>query len=236
MQEDGRFIPPGPGRVFAFSRNGGFGRSRLLAGGLGMLGAAAVLSLSGTTLLESMQRLVANGLIRAGSAVSPGDAVALCLGEAAALVGPIGLAAAVGTLSGALIPALIARRGKGTTAVPLPSPPAARFAVFAVRLFGALVLIAATALIFREAGLNWTRGAGAAVWLDALAHVGLKLLIALGLVSVLTGAAELLLLRHAMWRALFLNRSEHRRELRASEGARDIAARGRRRLLREDAP
>lgn len=131
------------------------------------------------------------------------------------------------------MPVLFARRGKGATAVLLPKMPRARFSIGAVRFFGAVVFVAAFLLAVREIKLDTSSPLG---FLSGFKELALRFVGVLGLVMVLTGAAEVLILRHSAFRALFLNRSEYQRELRNQEGARDLSEKGRRLQRREAAP
>ena len=235
MNEDGRFIPPGPGRLAAFARRGGFGTSSLLSAGAGMLSAALVLYLYRHTIYAGITALFQKGLVRAADgALSLSTISALVFEPLRRLTLPVLLAAATGIAVGALLPAWAARRHKGNTAVPLPKMPGARIGILVIRGFGAALFLTIAALIGRNAASSFHPNASSPIAVSGL--VLLRLLVAVGAVSLLTGAAERLLLSHRIYHALFLDRSEHRREMRAQQGSRDAAAKRARAQHREIRP
>ena len=231
MKEDGRFIPPGLGRIAAFARRGGFGTSPLLSAGAGMLSAALVLYFCKAAFHDGLTGLFREGLNQAAaggtvlSAVS--ERIALPLVR---LTLPVLLAAGTGTAVGAFLPAWAARRHKGDTAVPLPKMPRAGFGVLVIRVFGAALFLLTIILIARDTASSL--GAHATP-VAALGVLLFRILVALGAVSLLTGAAERMLLSHFIYHALFLDRSEHRREMRAEQGSRDASLRRARAQHRE---
>jgi flagellar biosynthesis protein FlhB len=234
MNEDGRFIPPGPGRSAAFARQGGFGKSSLSGLGWGLLCASLVLYILKDSLALGWINLFRAGIDNAATrALSPIDSIRVFFSAALELLWPISAAAATGMFAGALVPAFAARRGKGTTSAALPKIPRAGFSVFAIRLFCAGVFIVSLLFIVRRTNID---SLGPWGWLDFSGRLFLRTLAVLGLIFVLAGAAETLILRRLIFHALFLNRSEARREARALKGSRETASKGRRRLRREISP
>lgn len=231
MSEDGRFIPPGPGRSAAFARQGGFGKSSLSGPGWGIVCAALVLYIFKDSFALGWANLFYAGVENAATrTLSPVESIHVFFSAALGLFLPILGAAAAGVFTGALVPALAARRDKGTTSVPLPKMPRARFSVFAIRLFCAGIFIVSLALVVRHTEIDPTGPKG---WIVASGRFFLSALAVLGLTLVLAGTAETLILRRMIFHALFLNRSEARREARAQEGNRKTASMGRERLRGE---
>ena len=233
MNEDGRFIPPGPGRIAAFARRGGHPEaySALLGSGIGLLIAAAVLYVLRGRAEEGLVALFRVGLdgTRAGW-TAPETVAERVLLPLVYFTAPVLLAAAAGLFFAAVLPALAARRGSAVTAVPLPTLPKLRFTRFVLRGLGAAIAVSAALLIARRAFRAMDSGEAP---LEAMGSALLQLTAATGAALAALGTVERLLIRHGIYRALFLNRSEHRRELRAQEGNREATARAGRSRSRE---
>ncbi|MCP4604134.1 MAG: hypothetical protein GY847_27035 [Proteobacteria bacterium] len=235
MSSSDRTIPPGRGRIAKAARAGMFPRSSAIAGGLALLASAAVLALFAEQAGHSFMGLVEQGLDYAvASRPEPGLALNELIKTGVWLILPLILAAFVGGLAGAVVPAVIARRHRGRTAVPLPRAPKERvaftvlhvFAVFLVILFAAHILRshmgAVTRLIRNDPGSQ-----------VELIYALSKLLAAGGAVMLLMGLAEIALLRHSLWRALHINSLEARREERAAGGDSTVKTEGMRRARHE---
>jgi flagellar biosynthesis protein FlhB len=231
MKEDGRFIPPGPGRAAAFARRGGFGKSSLLAAGSGLLGACAALYIFRDRFYSGLVGAFRLGIDNAiNNPSSPVDSIAISAESFFQLLIPVSISIFAAAFFGAVLPAMAARRGKGATAVPLPKIPQARLTTAAVRLFGAGLFVAGSLLAVRQTRLDVLSPTG---WIGEIGALCLRVLAVLGSVLVLVGMAEILILRHQIFQALFLNRSEARREIRGQQGSREAASRSRRRAQQE---
>ena len=131
----------------------------------------------------------------------------------------------LGALLGAWLPAVLFRRGKGQTAVPLPRMPSSRAAITAIRSFGTIVFISAVLCIVRTApGVGDAADGGVRM----LGCLTLKIVFLLGGILTVVGVGEVICLRVSLFRALFLNRQEARREARATDGNRAVAGKRRR--------
>jgi flagellar biosynthesis protein FlhB len=208
-------LSPGEGRIAAAYRAGRFPASDLLSTGVVLLLlAAALYCLAGQT-VSALVELFHRGLLDVLRRPREIDAAMTSLSTLVRVTLPFsGLVLFVSALS-TVLPALAARRRRGRTAIPLPPQKNARFSRFALRLLGAVVFISIAISIIKGLPLG---GANA---LEALTVLGTGLcqtIAAAGGVMVLVGAGELVLMRHIVWRTLFLDTAEQRREQRAREG------------------
>jgi flagellar biosynthesis protein FlhB len=221
-----RHIPPGQGRVAAAYREGRFPKSGLLSGGVVLLTVSLGLLWMGGWLVGGIINLFGLGVMKVLERPAGTDAAMEMLTETARLLLPLlGLMFAVGALF-ALLPALLGRRQRGRTAVPMPAPKRGLLAL--------LVLLALMALyIFKTLPLKGYSP------LDILGTIGkgvLQLGTACGATMIIVGAGELLLVRHLVWRSLFLDKSESLREQRAMLGDPRMKQERQRRPRRTAAP
>lgn len=224
MEIGGRVVPPSTERTAAAARDGLFAGSRILTGGLVLIAGAAIFGSMKDWLAGASVGLVRDSLF---------DAMTLRLDSTAALCGSLGrgiafflpLAGALFAvaLAGAVIPALIARSGKGRTAVPIPKEKPARVSSFVLAAAGVAVFTLLSIKIIGGHGFPF-KGAG-----SAFADLSLSLIAAAGVVMCLVGMIDLSLRRARIWRSLHLTRSEAVREERAAMG--DRAARSRVRAM-----
>jgi hypothetical protein len=122
-------------------------------------------------------------------------------------------------LLGALVPAMVARKNRGRTAVPLPKFPKNRIALTLLRTSGAVLFTLLAFYIFRRrVGAVWHLLQGDYNAANDLFIAFCELLTAGGAVLVLLGMAEIAIIRHSVWRTLFLDRMEARRENRDAGG------------------
>jgi len=224
MNEDGRFIPPGPARTAAFSHAGGFGKSRLFTVGCGLLSGATVAYFLKSQIRVGLENCFRSGMDNTLLHRLPTEVFGEFLQSAGVVLSPLAASTAVGLMCGALLPALAARRGKGVTVVPLPKMPRAAVSIGALRVFGAVVFGLAFLLSVR--GIQFETGSLSG-WIDAFGALTWRFVALLGGMLMFVGAAEVLLLRYLSYRALFLTQSEFRRELRNQEGARAMSQAGR---------
>ncbi len=233
MNEDGRFIPPGPGRIAAFARRGGHPEAygALLGSGIGLLIAAALLYVLQDRAEEGVVALFRVGLDETRTGwIAPATVAERVLLPLFFFTAPVLFAVAAGIFFAAVLPAVASRRGRAVTAVPLPPLPKLRLTRFAVRSLGAAIAVFAALLIARKAFRAMDSGESP---LESMGRALMQLTAATGAVLAALGAVERILIRHGIYRALFLNRSEHRRELRAQEGNREATARAARLRSRE---
>lgn len=217
MADTERPIPPSSGRIAAAARAGLFPASSLLASGMSLFLCAGMGWLLAEPVLREAKALMSSSLQQA---VSSGGVPATpsLVSAAAGVVVPMLLLLAVvftGALVGAGIPALIARRRTGRTAVPLPKAPSGTLQMGVVRLLGAavFVLIAVAALRGAVSDLRTDHH----VLLAAVRTI-CQLTAVLGAILILLGLVEWTLRRHLILRALRLDTAEARRERRADEG------------------
>jgi flagellar biosynthesis protein FlhB len=210
-----RHIPPGQGRVAAAYREGRFPRSELLPGGVVLLTVSLGLLWLGGGLAGGITELFGLGVTKVLERPAGTGAAMEMLTDTARLLLPwLGLMFAVGALF-ALLPALLGRRRRGRTAVPMPAPKRGLLALLVLRTFGVVLLALVALYIFKTLPL---KGNGP---LDILGTIGtgvLRLGAACGATMIVVGAGELLLVRHLVWRSLFLDKSESLREQRAMHG------------------
>ncbi|MCP4674839.1 MAG: hypothetical protein GY854_04865, partial [Deltaproteobacteria bacterium] len=235
MRDSSSTVPPGHGRVAMAARAGLFPRSGVVSGGLALLAVAAVIAFAGQDFGRSLVALVRRGLTRAAASPSdPWSALKEVLYEGTLLILPILAAAFLAALAGAILPAIIARRHRGRSVVPLPDAPAERLPLAILHALGVCVAVLLTAQIMRShSGFVWRvaegeLGAGA----ELLAAFS-EILACLGAVMLLVGLIEVAVLRRAIWKALHLSSLEARREERAAGGDAAIKREGMRRARRE---
>jgi flagellar biosynthesis protein FlhB len=187
----------------------------LLPGGVVLLTVSLGLLGTGGWLARGVTELFGLGVAKVLERPAANDAAMGMLAETALLLLPwLGLMLAVGALF-ALLPALLGRRRRGRTAVPMPAPKRGLLARLVLRTFGVVVLALVALYIFKTLPL---KGNGP---LDILGTIGtgvLRLGAACGATMIVVGAGELLLVRHLVWRSLFLDKSESLREQRAMLG------------------
>ncbi len=215
MHDDGRFIPPGPGRQAAFAKRGGFPKSPLLSLGCSISIVCAFFFFWKNHFLFGLKDGFRAGIENATVKKAAVDvAVRDALLEGADWIIPVLFAALIGFTAVALISAAISRKNKGTTANPLPEVPKARLPIAMIRLFAASVFVVSALLVVRRTLLDVSIS-GAIAPIAGIWTALFRVLAILGLVLLLAGAAEVLVLRHQIYRSLFLNLSEGRRELQA---------------------
>lgn len=231
MTENGRFIPPRSGRLAWAARKGFFPHSRSLVAGMACLAGAAAAYAGQGAIEGGFQTLFSGGLHSAVQRdLGPVEA-SLHAGRA---VIPMVLAGVIapflGALLGAWIPVVLFRRGKGQTAVPLPRMPSSRIEIAAIRFLGSMVFVLAVLHIVRAVPSVGNAPDGG---IRVLGHLIMEIVFLLGGILTVVGAAEVLCLRVSLFRALFLNRQEARREARATDGNRALIGK-RRREKREE--
>ncbi len=217
------------------ARAGLFPRSGACPGGLALLAMAAVIAFAGEDLGRSLVTLTLQGLTWAAAPPSdPGSALKELLHEGSLIVLPILAAAFLAALAGAVLPAIIARRHRGRSAIPLPDAPTERIPLAMIRILGVSVAVLLFAQIVKShSGFVWRLadgelGAGTEL-LTALSEI----LACFGAVMFLVGLMEVAVLRRAIWKALHLNSLEARREERAAGGDAAIKREGMRRARQE---
>jgi hypothetical protein len=136
-------------------------------------------------------------------------------------------------LLGALVPAMVARKNRGRTAVPLPKFPKNRIALTLIHTAGAVLFTLLAFFIFRRRiGSVWHLVQGDHSALNELFIAFCELLTAGGAVLVLLGMAEIAIVRHSVWRTLFLDRMEAKRESRDAGGDSAVKSKHRRRATK----
>jgi flagellar biosynthesis protein FlhB len=214
--DEGRFIPPGSGRTAAFARQGGFAKSPLLSSGVGLLVVCAVFFVLKnhffSELIESFRTGIENAAAKKISADAAGRESAAAFLHS---IAPILLSLALGTGAVVIVLVSIFRRGKGSTATPLPKMPSARLAIGVIRIFAASVFLVSALLAVRRTTVDF---ANPTSWIVCIGSLFFRVSATLGGILVLAGCAEVLVLRHRIFRALFLNRQEAGREMRAETG------------------
>ncbi len=235
MRDSGKTVPPGHGRIAVAARAGLFPRSSAIPGGLALLAVASVIAFTGEDLALSMLSLVQLGLARAVS--SPSDflsAMKELFRGGASLVFPILAVAFLAALAGAVLPALIARRHIGRSAVPMPDAPLSRLPLAVIRILGVCVALLLSAHVMRShSGFVWRLASGELGAGSELLFALCELLACWGTVLLLVGMMEVAVLRRAIWKALHLSSLEARREERAAGGDAAIKREGMRRSRRE---
>jgi flagellar biosynthesis protein FlhB len=219
MHDDGRFIPPGSGRTAAFAQKGGFPKSPLLSSGVAISAMCAVFYLlkhfflSG--FIDSFRVGVEDAVVRKMSAAGAFEESIkrVLLGTA-----PILFAAMCGISAVVLISTILTRKGRGATAVPLPKMPGAILPITGIRVFAAIVFVFSALLVARS---TTTDVSSPNAWIEGIFALFFRVSAALGGILIFAGGAEVLIQRHQIYRALFLTRSEARRELRAETGNRE---------------
>ncbi len=231
MPEGEGHLPPSEGRIAAAYRDGRFPRSGILASGVSLLLVAGALFWFGEPLLAAALDLPRRGLSDALSRSGSVDGMVSGFKAAAWILWPFFLLVLVGGGAFGVLPAIIARRKQGRTAVPLPSRAPSRLPRIALRLFGSLVFVLLALGIVR--GLP--PASDPLSLLSSLGRGMCRIAAAAGGILVLLGLAELILTRHAVWRSLFLDSAESRREERHQRGDPRVR-RERRRRTRSTGP
>lgn len=220
METGGRVIPPSHERTAAAAREGLFAGSRILTGGLVLIVGAAMFGSMKEWMSQASVKLVREGLFDAVT-LRPDPIAALysCLGRGAVLLLPVAAALFTVASAGAVIPALMVRRGKGRTAISIPKEKPARISSFVLAATGVAVFTLLSVKIIGSHGFSFT-GVG-----SSFADLPFSLIAAAGVVMCLMGMIDLALRRARIWRSLHLTKSEAAKEERASFG--DRAARSR---------
>jgi flagellar biosynthesis protein FlhB len=232
MTENGRFIPPHPGREAAAAQKGLFPRSRMLVVGFSLLATSAALFGFQSRVGQGFVSLFEKGLAEAIHRHLPlGNALSCAASEVLLPFLCLCLAPFIGATLGAWVPVLIFRKTRGSTAVPLPKIDGGKWETAIFRLFGALVFCLVALYIVRDFRLVRISPGGV---ISAVGILLLRLLTALGGILTLVGIGELLIMRVAIFHGLFLNRSEARQEHRALRGSPEMVRRERRRIRSED--
>jgi hypothetical protein len=164
------------------------------------------------------------GLVRAGiggavgGRLDPATALQRSLVDGLWLIAPLLIAVAMVGAVGALVPALLARRGRagGRPAVGLPRPPRRRAGQVLLGVFGATLLVCLILAGIGDLGVLLVAlmaGEPGAAW--GIADLVADGLGAAGAVLVLAGLADLALARARLFEALRVSRGEQRLEQRA---------------------
>jgi hypothetical protein len=189
-----------------------------------LLAAGIVLRLDGARVLGGLAQQLRHGIDDAvAGRPAPGSAVVERAGELLALVGPL-LAVLFGAgLVATLVPALVARRGRGSTAVALPAEPRRNLGRAVLGLAAAaLIALLMLALLGQlwPAVLGLSRGGAAPR--ARLLQLAASAVAGTGALLVLAGLADLSLERVRLLRGLALTRSEQRTEWREQGGDPDV--------------
>ncbi len=230
-----RTVPPGQGRIAAAARAGLFPRSGAIPSGLGFLATACILTLFGEEAGQLLIGLLTDGLdVALWLRLSPVDALSKALGASVGLVLLLTIPLFLGAFLGAVVPAVVAKRRRGRTAVPLPRPPKIRLVLGVIQMAGLSLIVLLALYIFRgHFGAVWRLLGGELGAALILFQAFVKLLAAGGFVMLLVGGIELVISRQAIWKSLFLDRLEARREDRAGGLSSPITAQQRRRSRKE---
>jgi len=237
MVEDGRSVPPSRARMAAAARAGVFPQSRLLVAGLVLASAGAVGLLLGDQIAGALGALVEEGLSNAVvQRRDPGASLCATLVRGLLVVLPLVLIPAASGILASLAMAIAARRGGGSTSVPVPPRPrrfsrgmlaGASLGVFG--LFALAVLRAHGGALARSVeGL----GAGTA-WVGELVA---QLVLAAGVTATVAGLADLALDRASLIGALALRPADALRDQRAASGDPELRARLRTEARRTGGP
>ena len=143
------------------------------------------------------------------------------LGKGLVLIVPILTAALIAGSISSLLPAILAKKSGGRTAVPLPNVPRISFSSSILKITGMILALLVSLLIIRShagALASSMEGNGSAA-IDLFNGL-LGLLAAGGVVMILAGLADQAIKRHTLWRLLHLSRSEAGREQRMTGGDR----------------
>jgi len=223
-EERGAHLPPSSARLAAASRAGLFPRSPLLPAGAALAAFGLASSAFGRAIADGFSALVHRGFETAlGSRPDPVAALLEALSRGALIALALVVAPALGAGLAVLVPALVAKRRSGSTAVALPEMP--RSPVRRAVLFGAAIAIAALVIAH---GFAAARPAFALLALgdpSALRPLATRLAAsaaAAGAALVLLGLADISLERIRLIEALKLTKSEGRRENGVPETARRL--------------
>jgi flagellar biosynthesis protein FlhB len=196
-----------------------FARSRWLVSGAALLAAGATGYLFSDSVGVALRTLLEDGLAASVDLRDdPARALTAGLGRGLSILVPLLIAPVLAGALAALLPALVARRGSGQTAAPLPTR--RRSAVRYALALASLGLLAAVAvLVVRghggEAALmasGFETGAG---WIGGLVAT---IVAGAGAVMLLAGLADLAFERVRLLRSLRLTSGEALREDRATSG------------------
>jgi flagellar biosynthesis protein FlhB len=234
MSHSDRTIPPGQGRVAAAARAGMFARSGAIVSGLVLLVSAAMLAFTGDRAGAYLQDLAQGGLDSVFMRPDSAREAVLTVSSAFFQSLPFLATVFVAGLLGALVPAMVARKNRGRTAVPLPKFPKNRFALTLLHLAGAILFTLLAVLVFRRrAGAVWPLMQGDFSATSGLLSAFCELLTAGGAILLLVGMAEIAIIRHSVWRTLFLDSMEAKREHRDAGGNNAAKSKSRKRAVRE---
>jgi flagellar biosynthesis protein FlhB len=210
-----------------------FARSGAIVSGLVLLAAAGMLALTGDRAGVYLQNLVHRSLETIFIESEPTLEIVQTARSAFFQILPFLTTVFAAGLLGALVPAIVARKNRGRTAVPLPKFPKNRIALTAIRTAGATLFTLLALYIFREqVGSVWRVLQGDLSAINELFVALCQLLAGGGAVLVLLGMAEIAIIRHGVWRTLFLNKMEAKRESREAGGDSEVKSRQRRRAAK----
>jgi flagellar biosynthesis protein FlhB len=211
-----------------------FARSEAIVSGLVLLVSAGILAFTGDRVGAYLQDLAQGSLDSVFIRPDPAREVVLTVRNAFFQTLPFFVAVFALGLLGALVPALVARKNRGRTAVPLPKFPKNRFALTLLHIAGAILFVLLALLVFRHrAGAVWPLLQGNFDGVSELFVAFCELLTAGGAILVLVGMAEIAIIRHSVWRTLFLDPMEAKRENRDAGGDNAVKSKSRRRAVRE---
>lgn len=234
MSHSDRTVPPGQGRIAAAARAGMFARSGAIISGLVFLVSAGFLAITGDRAGAYLQHLAQSGLDSVFMRPDPEREVVLAVSSAFFLSLPFLITVFAAGLLGALVPTIVARKNRGRTAVPLPKFPKNRFTRTLLHLAGAILFTLLAALVFRRrTGAVWPLVQGDFTAANELLVACCELLTAGGAILLLMGMAEIAIIRHSVWRTLFLDSMEAKREHRDAGGDNAVKSKSRRRAVRE---
>ncbi len=209
MNDSGHFIPPSSGRLKAFASIGGFGRSTFLVSGGALIGACTSITLVTASFLEPSCSVGYLSDSLSPFALSLEESFNYAVIHFLNILIPVLLSTFIGGLAGAFIPIAIVGEKKGNTFVPLPKIPPSGISVLILRIFGTVVFLMISIIIIRE--INPISDIPS-TWVFEIGNAVITILISMGLILVFVGITELLIIRHKIYRSLFLNRSEAVRE------------------------
>jgi len=213
------------------ARAGLFATSGTLVAGLVLLAAAGVVLIGGEAVALGFTQLVASGLEAAVvHRSSPAAALSALTLDGLMLLVPLLVTIFLVALAAALIPAFVAKRESGRSAVPLPRRWGGRGASLAIRLAGAALFILLAAWVWRShVGSLVLFAGGDRAAPQELFTALIQLMVAGGASLVVVGLADLSIRRRAIWKALHIDTLEARREARAAGGDPAVKAEVRRR-------
>ena len=233
MSHSDRTVPPGQGRIAAAAWAGMFARSGTFVSGLVLLASAGAMALTGDLVGVYVHDLMRNSLEMISLKPEPGSYLAFTVKSTFFQSIPFLTTIAIAALLGVLVPALVAKRNHGTTAVPLPKMPRNRIVLALLHTAGAGLFLLIALLIFRRhVGSMWQLFDGDIQGATLLFAAFCELTAAAGVVLLLVGITEIATLRHTIWRALFLDSMDAKRENRVHHGDSAVRSNRMRRAVR----